>query len=113
MKKHTVIWYEAKDGKTFDSELDCMEYEVNLLYKESGVRLYDESNRLIEKLDVCHDSIYYNLCKYITIDRTKEKENEIFKKAIDYVCGWILIEEAIDGDGKKYAIGWNEIMKIE
>ena len=112
MKKHIVIWYEAKDGKTFNSELDCMEYELNLLYKESGVRLYDESNRLIEKLDVYHDSSY-NLCKYITIDRTKENENRIFKEMLRYICGWILIEEAIDDNGAKYELDWNELTKIE
>ena len=110
--KHTKIWYESKDGMTFESELDCISHELNLLYKESGVQLYDESNQLIEKLDVYYDNSY-NLCKYVMIDRTKEKENEEFKDAIHYYCGWILIEEAIDGDGTKYELNWTDIRKIE
>lgn len=116
MTEHVVIWYESKDGKRFDSELECAEYEINLLYKESGVRLYDESDQLIDELYVesdDHRNSSYDLCSYVVIDRSKEKENSILKAALNEWYGWCLIEEAINGDGTKYKLNWTNIERIE
>ena len=29
MKEHVSVWYESFDGKRFESEDDCMTYELN------------------------------------------------------------------------------------
>lgn len=45
MTEHTIIWYEAFDGKMFKDDLDCMEHELDELYKKSGVRMYADGKK--------------------------------------------------------------------
>ena len=115
MKEHISSWYESFDGKRFESEDDCMTYELNELYKKSGVQLYTEDMRLIENLDIFGDDDgmdSYNCTEYVIIDRLKEKENREFCDLVHLYCGWCLIEEAIEAKGTKYKLELTEIKEV-
>ncbi len=116
MKEHISSWYESFDGKRFESEDDCMMYEVNEIYKKSGVRLYTKGMRLIENLNIFEndDGIdSYDCTEYVVIDRSKEKENKEFCELVHLYCGWYLIEEAIEAKGTKYKLEMTEIKEVK
>ena len=79
MKEQTV--YIAFDGKEFDNEYDCREYELNTKLKDIGddLLLYDKNGKKIEKIDnqLLAESIDYIVVK-------SEKAYEYFVEQMDY-----------------------------
>lgn len=100
MIEHVVRWYEAEDGNVFTDDIECLVYEVNLLYQKSGVKLYKGDKR-IDAIDI-EDDRTYNEVSDIFIDRSKADKNEDFREALYQLCGWCLIDEALLGSGKHY-----------
>lgn len=46
--KHIEYW-ESKDGKRFETQYSCMEYEVKLVEKENGILYYNfNGNEVID-----------------------------------------------------------------
>ena len=116
MKEHISTWYESFDGKRFETEDECMTYELNNTYKKSGVQLYTEGMKLIEDLEIYADDEgrdTYDCTEYIIIDRSKEKENKEFCELVHLYCGWCLIEEAIEAKGTKYKLEMTEIKEVK
>lgn len=97
MKEHTISWYEADDGKIFLDEMECYEYELNLLYKKSGVSFFINRERIEWLTD---DS--YNDMTDILIDRTKVNENRAFYQFVHDNYGWCYVEEALERPGAHY-----------
>ena len=79
MTEKTV--YIAFDGKEFDNEYDCREYELNTKFKDIGddLLLYDKNGKKIEKIDnqLLAESIDYIVVK-------SEKAYEYFVEQMDY-----------------------------
>ena len=79
MTEKTV--YIAFDGKQFDNEYDCREYELNTELKDIGddLLLYDKNGKKIEKIDnqLLAESIDYIVVK-------SEKAYEYFVEQMDY-----------------------------
>ena len=79
MKEKTI--YIAFDGKEFDNEYDCREYELNTKLKDIGddLLLYDKNGKKIEKIDnqLLAESIDYIVVK-------SEKAYEYFVEQMDY-----------------------------
>ena len=79
MTEKTV--YIAFDGKQFDDEGDCREYELNTKLKDIGddLLLYDKNGKKIEKIDnqLLAESIDYIVVK-------SEKAYEYFVEQMDY-----------------------------
>ena len=79
MTEKTV--YIAFDGKEFDNEYDCREYELNTKLKDIGddLLLYDKNGKKIEKIDnqLLAESIDYIVVK-------SEKAYEYFVEQMDY-----------------------------
>ena len=75
------IVYIAFDGKEFDNEYDCREYELNTKLKDIGddLLLYDKNGKKIEKIDnqLLAESIDYIVVK-------SEKAYEYFVEQMDY-----------------------------
>ena len=73
--------YIAFDGKQFDNEYDCREYELNTKLKDIGedLLLYDKNGKKIEKIDnqLLAESIDYIVVK-------SEKAYEYFVEQMDY-----------------------------
>ena len=73
--------YVAFDGKEFDNEGDCREYELNTKLKDVGddLLLYDKNGKKIEKIDnqLLAESIDYIVVK-------SEKAYEYFVEQMDY-----------------------------
>ena len=73
--------YVAFDGKEFDDEGDCREYELNTKLKDIGddLLLYDKNGKKIEKIDnqLLAESIDYIVVK-------SEKAYEYFVEQMDY-----------------------------
>ena len=73
--------YVAFDGKEFDDESDCREYELNTKLKDIGddLLLYDKNGKKIEKIDnqLLAESIDYIVVK-------SEKAYEYFVEQMDY-----------------------------
>ena len=73
--------YIAFDGKEFDDEGDCREYELNTKLKDIGddLLLYDKNGKKIEKIDnqLLAESIDYIVVK-------SEKAYEYFVEQMDY-----------------------------
>ena len=78
MTEKTV--YIAFDGKEFDNEYDCREYELNTKLKDIGddLLLYDKNGKKIEKIDnqLLAESIDYIVVK-------SEKAYEYFVEQMD------------------------------
>lgn len=100
MITHSVEWYESKDGQIFADEMDCMAHEVNLLYRESGVRFYIRDEE-IQELIVKEDKSYNEMTD-IFIDWSKMEENEAFLQAVRNELGWCGVEYALKGNGTHY-----------
>ena len=116
MKEHVSVWYESFDGKRFETDDECMTYELNNAYKKSGVQLYTEDMKLIENLKIYADDEgrdSYDCTEYVVIDRSKEEENRIFGNLVRQYCGWCLIEEAVKANGTKYKLDYMEIREID
>ena len=79
MTEKTV--YIAFDGKEFDNEYGCREYELNTKLKDVGddLLLYDKNGKKIEKIDnqLLAESIDYIVVK-------SEKAYEYFVEQMDY-----------------------------
>ena len=73
--------YVAFDGKEFDDEDDCREYELNTKLKDVGddLLLYDKNGKKIEKID---NQLLAESIDYIVIK--SEKAYEYFVEQIDY-----------------------------
>lgn len=73
--------YIAFDGKEFNDEGDCREYELNTKLKDIGddLLLYDKNGKKIEKIDnqLLAESIDYIVVK-------SEKAYEYFVEQMDY-----------------------------
>ena len=108
MKEHTISWYEADDGKIFTDEMECYEYELNLLYKKSGVSFYIGKERIEWLTD---DS--YNDMTDVFIDRTKIDENRSFYQFIHDNYGWRYVEEVLEGPGSHYHFSDSPFEPIE
>ena len=74
--------YIAFEGKEFDNEYDCREYELNTKLKDIGddLLLYDKNGKKIEKIDnqLLAESIDYIIVK-------SEKAYEYFVEQMDYL----------------------------
>ena len=73
--------YVAFDGKEFDDEDDCREYELNTKLKDVGddLLLYDKNGKKIEKID---NQLLAESIDYIVIK--SEKAYEYFVEQMDY-----------------------------
>lgn len=73
--------YVAFDGKEFDDEGDCREYELNTKLKDIGddLLLYDKNGKKIEKID---NQLLAESIDYIVIK--SEKAYEYFVEQMDY-----------------------------
>ena len=100
MKEHTITWYEADDGTIFVDESEAEHYELNKLYQASGVRLYI-GKELVKEFDYSGKSNFAseteNKVTRMTIDRSKEKENEEFLELYDALRGCCFIGDALHG----------------
>ena len=100
MREHVVTWYESDDGKIFQDEMECVEYELNNLYHNSGVTFYC-GRKKIKNIITKDDKTYVDLSA-IRINREKAAENEAFRKYLYYNYGWCMVDEALEGDGTYY-----------
>lgn len=100
MITHTISWYESEDGEIFADFGECLAHDVNVLYKNSGVRFYID-DKLIENL-IIEDSQSYNEMTDIFIDRSMEEANQAFLESVNHDLGWCLVEDAIEGEGSHY-----------
>lgn len=94
MIKHEVEWYESDDEKMFVDELDCMMYELNLLYQKSGIRFVYKNGRTIKNID----DASYDRAEFLIVDGTKKEENRKFIDRAYYVCGWAELLEIKDSE---------------
>ena len=100
MITHTISWYESEDGEIFADFDECLAHDVNVLYKNSGVRFYI-GDKLIENL-IIEDSRSYNEMTDIFIDRSKKEANMAFLESVHYDLGWCLVQDAIEREGSHY-----------
>ena len=87
MTEHSITWYESTDGMIFKDEDKCIEYELNLLYKRSGVGFYIGDTR-VNWITVDENDSIYNAMTDIFIDRSKTEENEAFYNFVHDYFGW-------------------------
>lgn len=111
MKEHNITWYESDDGKIFQDENECYEYELNLLYQKSGVDFYINKEK-IQWIDTKEDNAYNDMTD-IVIDRSKADENKSFLDFLHNNYGWCLIEEALEGNGTHYHFSESPFEPIE
>ena len=113
MTEHVVTWFESEDGKIFKDEMECIDYELNLLYEKSGVRIWVGDEK-VDKI-ITEDDKTYNDFTDIYIDRSKEYENAKFGKFVYDNYGWLYIPEAIEGDGTHYRFNESDesFVKVE
>ncbi len=97
VKEHTISWYEASNGKIFTDEMECYNYELNLLYKNSGVSFYADK----EKIEWLTDESYNDMTD-IMIDRSKAEENKALQQFLYENYGWCEVDKALDGTGSHY-----------
>lgn len=108
MKEHIKVTYEAFDGKMFNDQTECLDYELNELYKRSGIRFLYEDGSVAKTLDE-HS---YNMADFIDIDRSKEKENKAFVDCVYDQFGWVLLREIYNDDHKKYRLDITKAVPI-
>lgn len=94
MREHTISWYEANDGRIFLDEMECCNYELNLLYKKSGVSFYIGKERIEWLTD---DS--YNDMTDIFVDHTKAAENKALYDFLRDNYGWCYVEDVLERPG--------------
>lgn len=112
MITHTVSWYESEDGEIFADFDECLEHDVNVLYKNSGVKFYI-GDKLIENLTI-EDDRSYNEMTDIFIDREKEEENQAFLESVHYDLGWCSVQDALEGEGSHYQFTeWGDVKEVK
>lgn len=78
-----ITIYLANDGKVFNDEFECRDYEMKVKYPQmDNIEIFDENGRKLENLLL--DSTYNNSH---TVVIHNEVELEAFKAAV-YYCGW-------------------------
>ena len=112
MKEHSIVWYESEDGKIFTDELECLAHDINVLYQKSGFKFYN-GRKLIKEFKPVEDhfatSDSFSNATKMTIDRSKEKENEAFMSVYEYYGCCCFISDAYKGKiGKKGYIKYDE-----
>ena len=114
MIEHVHCTYEAFDGKMFDDEDECLNYELNTLYKESGIRFITITPHIVEDLGSYPDDVY-NMAMYVMIDRKKKEENERFVDCAIKYFGWALLEDLDlkSGRRRKYRMEMDKLVEIE
>ena len=81
MKEITI--YLADDGKVFNDEFECRDYEMKVNYPQmDDIEIFDENGRRLE--NPLSDSTYGDSH---TVVIHNEAELEAFK-AVVYYCGW-------------------------
>lgn len=101
MTEHSITWYESEDGKIFVDEMECLDHELNLLYKKSGFTFYVGESK-VKEIET-EDDKTYNEMTDIYIDRSKKEENDKFIDLLHYNYGWCYIDEAYyESDGTHY-----------
>lgn len=100
MITHTVSWYESEDGEIFADWEECLAHDVNVLYKNSGVRFYI-GDKPIENLIIENDRSYNEMTD-IFIDRSMKEANMAFLESVQYDLGWCSVQYAIEGEGSHY-----------
>lgn len=108
MTEHVIRWWEAEDGKIFTDDMECIDYELNLAYKKSGVQFYIGDKKVDEI--ITEKDRTYNEITDIFIDRSKEEENSEFNFYVQHYYGWSLIEDAINGSGTHYKFAEGDIV---
>ena len=108
MKEHVTITYEAFDGKMFDDRMACLDYELNELYKRSGIIFWDADWNAIDTLD----DHAYNQAEFVTIHREKEKENKEFIDCVYDQFGWVLMREIYNDNHEKYKLSVSKAVPI-
>lgn len=61
-----ITIYEAYDGKQFDDETDCLEYELKLKEKDTTLRAYGKHNKVLH--DLWKDETYNETFKVVIPD---------------------------------------------
>jgi len=97
MKEHSVTWYESEDGEIFTDEMECIDHELNVLYKKSGARFYKNGVLMDELNDDSYDEV-----TDISIDRSLAKENDALYHFIHVNYGWCYVEDALEDSGTFY-----------
>lgn len=91
MKEVVTYKYIAVDGKEFDNEFECADYELKILYKESGFRFYQGETEFKK-----YSPDIVEIATRMTIDRSKEKENEAFANMYYDWGGASYVNDAFD-----------------
>jgi len=97
MKEHSITWYESVDGEIFTDKMECISHELNILYKNSGVRFY-KNGVLISELN----DNSYNEMTDIYINRGQARENDALCSFIHDNYGWCYVEDALEDFGTFY-----------
>lgn len=95
MTEKTVTTYIAVDGKEFDDEMACGTYELNLLYRASGIRLFIGRKEVKEFSG--DDIDVENYATSMTIDRSKKAENDAFMDFYRHWSGCCYLVDAYNG----------------
>lgn len=92
------IKYEAKDGKIFDNQFDCEEYELKLDHPfVKNIIFYNENNHpFYIKFDNILDDLPYQNCFKLTIHNENEFQDFIF---LSKYCGWCEFYDYINSPG--------------
>ena len=109
MIEHIEVTYWAFDGTIFEDEMECLAYEMNLLYEKSGVRFTHKNGKEFKRIDIenSYDSAYG-----VKIDRSKDKENEIFISTAIKYCGWTLLDSIKSGSTTKYRFDFDKVIPL-
>lgn len=111
MITHTISWYESEDGEIFVDFDECLAHDVNVLYKNSGVRFYI-GDKLIENLTI-EDDRSYNEMTDIFIDRSMKEANMAFLESVHHDLGWCGVQDAIEGKGSHYQFTeWGDLKEV-
>lgn len=62
MKEIQVIKYQAEDGKSFDTEEKCLEYEERLLQVKEILNLIPVVKEICSEQEECSDCPFYAGC---------------------------------------------------
>ena len=85
MKTHHIEWFEADDGKIFQDEMSCIDYEYQLLYTASGYRFYKDGQML---KTVPSNLSAVSSFDYYTLDESNPKANKAFKDYSYHMYGY-------------------------
>ena len=88
------ILYQAEDGKIFEDEDKCYNYEYILIFPELfRINFYDKDGNLyyLDKNDIFDDDIY-NLAEKVNV-HNKEEVAALHKLAFE--CGWCEFDQII------------------